>query len=146
MSRPDVLASTLLLAAALASQLALGCAADGNAGEPTRAASGAALFAKHCAACHGATAAGDGPVASSLDPRPADLRRIAARRNGVFPEAEILGTIDGRDPIDAHGSRDMPIWGTRFDLDQSGGLATEGRRRGQVQLLIEYLKTLQLAE
>jgi len=137
----------LLLTAALASPLALGCAAGGSSGEPSQAAeSGAALFAENCAACHGATAAGDGPVAASLDPKPADLRRIAARRGGVFPEVEILQIVDGRDPIAAHGSRDMPIWGERFDLGQSGGLATEGRRRGQIQLLIEYLKTVQQPE
>jgi putative copper export protein/mono/diheme cytochrome c family protein len=34
---------------------------------------GAALFARHCASCHGAEAQGDGPVAKSLPVRPADL-------------------------------------------------------------------------
>jgi mono/diheme cytochrome c family protein len=139
--------ATVRLVAAMASAFALGCAADGPAGEPSQAEqSGAALFADNCPACHGAAAAGDGPAAASLDPKPADLRRIAARRGGVFPEVEILRVVDGRDPIAAHGSRDMPIWGDRFDLGQLGGLATEGRRRGQIQLLIEYLKTLQLPE
>jgi mono/diheme cytochrome c family protein len=126
--------------------LGLGCAKGGARGEASRVAGGAELFVENCAACHGATGAGDGPAAASLDPRPADLRRVAARREGVFPEAEILQVIDGRDPIAAHGSREMPIWGKHFDLDQSGGLATEGRRRGQIQLLIEYLKTLQLPQ
>ena len=136
-----------LPAAALAALAALGCAADGSASEPSQAAeSGAALFAENCAVCHGATGAGGGPAAAGLDPKPADLRRIAARRGGVFPEIEILRVIDGRDPIVAHGSREMPIWGKRFAADARGGLTTEGTRRGQIQLLIEHLKTIQLAE
>jgi hypothetical protein len=85
-------------------------------------------------------------AAPGLDPKPADLRRIAARRGGIFPEIEIRSVIDGRDPIAAHGSREMPIWGKRFALDASTGLATEGQRRGQIQLVIEHLKTIQLQE
>jgi mono/diheme cytochrome c family protein len=36
-------------------------------------ASGAALFAKHCVSCHGATAKGDGAMAAKLKSKPADL-------------------------------------------------------------------------
>ncbi|MDP8922099.1 MAG: CopD family protein [Chloroflexota bacterium] len=35
---------------------------------------GKALYEQHCAACHGATGRGDGPLAQSLRPRPADFR------------------------------------------------------------------------
>lgn len=34
---------------------------------------GAALFAQHCAACHGNNGQGDGPLAAKLDPQPADF-------------------------------------------------------------------------
>ena len=43
---------------------------------------GAALYAQQCAACHGATGAGDGPLAANLDPRPiafTDRERAASR-------------------------------------------------------------------
>jgi high-affinity iron transporter len=43
---------------------------------------GAALYAEHCAACHGAQGRGDGPAAKGLDPRPAnfhDRDRMAQR-------------------------------------------------------------------
>lgn len=43
---------------------------------------GAALFATHCAACHGALGRGDGPAAQGLDPAPAnfhDRERMAQR-------------------------------------------------------------------
>lgn len=35
---------------------------------------GAALYAQHCALCHGQTGAGDGPVGVALNPAPANLR------------------------------------------------------------------------
>jgi high-affinity iron transporter len=41
-----------------------------------------ALYAQHCAACHGATGHGDGPAAKGLDPAPADFHdaeRMASR-------------------------------------------------------------------
>src|SRR6266536_5050812 len=36
-------------------------------------AAGRALFAEHCASCHGAQGRGDGPAAKNLEPPPADL-------------------------------------------------------------------------
>ncbi|HLI26828.1 MAG TPA: c-type cytochrome [Chloroflexota bacterium] len=35
---------------------------------------GRALYAEHCAICHGVTGRGDGPLARTMVPRPADLR------------------------------------------------------------------------
>lgn len=37
---------------------------------------GKALYASHCAACHGASAKGDGPVAKSLDPSPTNFHEL----------------------------------------------------------------------
>lgn len=46
---------------------------------------GAALYQQHCAACHGATGRGDGPVAASLAPAPTDFHDAArARERSVF--------------------------------------------------------------
>jgi mono/diheme cytochrome c family protein len=147
MSKPRLLRSIAILSLAAAAVPTLACQGSGSGGETSQAVqSGETVFMQNCAPCHGATGAGDGPIAETLNPRPADLRRIAARRGGVFPEVEIRRMIDGRDPIVAHGPRDMPIWGDRFAADPTAGLATEGRRRGQIQLVIEYLKTIQLPE
>lgn len=71
---------------------------------------GAALFATHCAACHGADAAGGGPGAVGLDPAPPDLTGIGARNGGVFPEEAVMSTIDGYGMGGAH-DRDMPAFG-----------------------------------
>ncbi|HEX6363337.1 MAG TPA: CopD family protein, partial [Albitalea sp.] len=40
---------------------------------------GAALYEQHCAACHGAQGAGDGPLAKTLPTAPTDLRSPAVR-------------------------------------------------------------------
>jgi mono/diheme cytochrome c family protein len=57
---------------------------------------GQRVFVRHCNACHGVDGRGDGPAASALQPPPADLTRIAQRRGGHFPVAEIRASIDGR--------------------------------------------------
>src|SRR5512132_3118854 len=53
-------------------------------------------FVRYCSACHGLEGRGDGPAASALQSPPADLTRIAQRRGGHFPVAEIRASIDGR--------------------------------------------------
>ena len=42
---------------------------------------GRAIFAENCASCHGPAAKGSGPAAHGLKTPPADLTRIAARRD-----------------------------------------------------------------
>lgn len=77
--------------------------------EPS-AAAGQALFAQHCAQCHGADAKGGGPMAEILAIAPPDLTGLAARSGGVFPTEAVARQIDGRAPLLAHGG-DMPIFG-----------------------------------
>ena len=73
---------------------------------------GAALYARYCASCHGADGRGDGPAAASLTPPPTDLTRLGT---GV---RELMGAIDGRRTIRAHGTAAMPVWGE--DLSRLG--------------------------
>lgn len=56
---------------------------------------GAPLFAENCAACHGQSGQGNGPLAGELDAAPPDLTLIAARNDGTFPMARVLSQIDG---------------------------------------------------
>ncbi|HEY8122298.1 MAG TPA: cytochrome c [Myxococcota bacterium] len=137
MSSPQPARRPLLFAAtALA---ALSCS------EPAPPAGGAELFAKHCASCHGASGAGDGPLAAELRVAPANLRGIARRNGGKFDEDAVARTIDGRRAVAAHGPRDMPVWGDEFESE----FAAEGAPRPaatavlRAQLLTDYLKTLQ---
>ena len=100
-------------------------------------------FATYCASCHGIEGRGDGPAARALETPPADLRRIALRRGGVFPDAEIARKIDGRFEIGAHGSREMPVWGRSFAADVPETDTAESISRGMISVLVEYLKSIQ---
>jgi mono/diheme cytochrome c family protein len=110
--------------------------------DPMLAELGAALYARHCAACHGGSGRGDGPAAPSLRKPPADLTTIAARREGVFP-ATIALYIDGRFELPAHGSRAMPVWGRRFGADVPDPGLGESIARGNIASLVEHLKSIQ---
>lgn len=113
------------------------------AGQPLLAELGAETFIEHCAACHGALGHGDGPAAGSMKTAPADLTLISTRRGGTFPDAEIAGIIDGRFELDAHGTREMPIWGRRLAVPIAAGTEGDEVARGRIQILVEYLKTIQ---
>jgi len=76
---------------------------------------GKSEFQSSCASCHGADAKGKGPVSAQLRTPPADLTMLAKNNNGVFPADAIYETIEGMKAIPAHGSREMPIWGERFN-------------------------------
>ena len=111
--------------------------------DPLLAGLGEAPFQRHCASCHGMDGRGNGPVAQSLQTPPANLRRIAQRRGGVFPASEIARKIDGRFEVEAHGTREMPVWGTVFGADIPETETAESIARGQVSVLVEYLKSIQ---
>lgn len=100
-------------------------------------------FQQYCMSCHGVKGEGDGPVAKVLRTAPADLTIIAKRRAGVFPEEEIVKFIDGRTDVAAHGTRDMPIWGRRFGQPIAEDTTGDEVVRGQLLLLLEYLKSIQ---
>jgi mono/diheme cytochrome c family protein len=104
---------------------------------------GRQYFVRYCSACHGVAGRGDGPAAAALRTPPADLTRIAHRRGGHFPMAEIAAYIDGRTIVPAHGSREMPIWGERFGEMGGGGSIGEEVVRGNLLVLIEYLQSIQ---
>lgn len=87
---------------------------------------GALLYERHCASCHGATAKGDGPLATALAVRPPDLTTLQARKGGTWDAGAIMAVIDGRTAVAAHGPREMPVWGTVFTTtarDEGGGYA-----------------------
>ena len=102
-------------------------------------------FAETCAVCHGPNGRGDGPAAGALRQPPADLTRIAARRGGSFPDAEIASKIDGRFEVTAHGTREMPVWGVHLATPIAEDASGDEVARGRIDLLVEYLKTIQVA-
>ncbi|WP_454649081.1 c-type cytochrome [Bradyrhizobium liaoningense] len=92
--------------------LAAGCAAAAKAEEVDI---GKAEFLSSCASCHGADAKGKGPVSGQLKTSPSDLTMLAKNNAGVFPTNAVYETIYGSKSVPAHGTREMPVWGERFN-------------------------------
>lgn len=76
---------------------------------------GKSEFQSSCASCHGRDAKGKGPVSDQLKTPPPDLTMLARNNNGVFPANALYETIYGLKTVPAHGTREMPIWGERFN-------------------------------
>ena len=104
-----------------------------------------------CAACHGDSGKGDGPVVEYLKKPASDLTKIQKNNKGVFPFARVYGVIDGRIPVGAHGPREMTVWGSEFrqdaaELTRGFGISpkdAESYVRGRIISLIGYIYTLQ---
>jgi mono/diheme cytochrome c family protein len=71
-----------------------------------------------CATCHGEDGKGKGPLSAQLKVPPADLTVLAKKNKGIFPVMSVYEVIDGRQAIPGHGTRDMPIWGNRYTVEQ----------------------------
>lgn len=106
----------------------------------TSAASGKQMFIEYCAACHGSDGTGKGPAATALKKAPADLTTLSARNKGTFPEMHVYRFIQGEDEVAAHGSRDMPVWGSVF-----GSMHTQDSDMVQMRIanLTAYLQSIQ---
>jgi mono/diheme cytochrome c family protein len=122
----SVLAGALLLSAVVA-----------RAAEPT----GDALFAKHCATCHGGDGEGGGPVANAMSVTMPNLRSLAKRNGGTFPRDAVAAYIDGREQIASHGDRLMPVWGDFLQRPEDKG--SEAPVRARIDALIEFIERLQ---
>lgn len=103
---------------------------------------GAEIFRTYCATCHGTSARGDGPLASSMTKKPANLTEIAKRNGGSFPGDLVFRTIDGRNPVRGHGGPDMPVWGDAFARSREAG--DQDRVKNVIQSLVDYLESIQL--
>ncbi len=78
------------------------------------AANGSQMFRSYCSPCHGLKGLGNGPAASALQKRPADLTQLSRKNNGKFPVYRVRNEIHGAGLASAHGSREMPVWGNVF--------------------------------
>ena len=101
--------------------------------------SGAELFGRYCATCHGTSATGDGPLAPMLRKRPANLTLLARANGGVFSAQMVSQIIDGRKPLSGHGGGDMPVWGDAFANSTDGADTTPEK----LAALVAYLETVQ---
>jgi cytochrome c len=110
-------------------------------------------FENSCADCHGMVAKGNGVLAANLKVAPPDLTLLTKNNGGVFPVERIFAVIDGRTQIESHGSRDMPIWGTRYAVNAAEHFMSvpyvgvppnlEAYIRTRILNLINYLRRIQ---
>jgi mono/diheme cytochrome c family protein len=100
---------------------------------------GKAMFMEYCAACHGPEGKGNGPAAPALKKAPADLTQLSTHNNGKFPDVRVSRYIEGVDTVQAHGTRDMPVWGDIFKSLNANSAAPTMR----VSNLTAYVKSIQ---
>jgi mono/diheme cytochrome c family protein len=100
-------------------------------------------FYLYCASCHGTGGMGNGPVSSALRTPPADLTTLARRNGGIFPRDRVAAFVEGSGrEVPAHGSQDMPVWGTIFRGLETSEAATKVR----LSNLVAYVESLQTVE
>ena len=101
---------------------------------------GEVMYKQFCAACHGAYAKGNGPVASILRTKPPDLTTLAKRHGGKFPYDYVSSILRFGPGSPAHGSSDMPTWGPIFQTTDKN---SERAAQDRIKNLVDYLASLQ---
>ena len=103
-------------------------------------------FDAKCAVCHGLAGKGDGPFVNQLMAGSSDITQLTKKNGGEFPTAQVLMVLDGRSEVQAHGPREMPIWGEVY-LSEGPHDRPPKDREGYVaerlRALIAYLEQLQ---
>jgi mono/diheme cytochrome c family protein len=103
---------------------------DWTGGDAT---SGQALYGSHCALCHGAGGAGDGPAAVALNPKPRDFRTgtfyLDADANNETGEPVDLARVILEGPGAFGGSDAMVAWKEELSEDE-------------IRDLVAYIRTL----
>ncbi len=111
---------------------------------PTGSQAGHGLYVTYCASCHGVDGRGGGPEAARLMVKPPDLTRLHERYGQPLPRERISALIDGRADVEAHGPREMPVWGERFfEGDPGPPRGVEAAKRRTIDELVDYLQALQ---
>ncbi|MDJ0631517.1 MAG: cytochrome c [Rhodobacter sp.] len=126
------------LAAGLGLLAAAGCVAT-----PVQV--GRAAYQDNCSACHGARGTGDGTMAVFVSGGVPNLRGLAARNGGDFPEAHVVRVITR--VSDLHeGIVAMPDFGALLDASPTVYTAPDGERirtDATVLAIADYLESIQ---
>ncbi len=115
-------------------------------GAANQAVVGKGEYLTNCASCHGTSGTGGGPVAASLNIKLPDLTQLAKNNGGEFPSVRVYNLIDGRDEVQGHGSRDMPVWGDDYLAKTSRDEPIANREEAvskRIHALVDYLKAIQ---
>ena len=112
--------------------------------DPEVIAGGEIEYQRYCATCHGVNGKGRGPMANFLTIEPSDLTRLAKRNGNKFDFWQVYRTIDGREQVRAHGTREMPVWGTHFQAEAKGyDQVSRAEVAGRILGLTFYLQYIQ---
>lgn len=108
-------------------------------------------YLNSCAVCHGEEGKGNGPLAGIIETRVPDLTTLAQENDNVFPMARVYETIEGRADVQAHGSREMPVWGQRYGIEAAEDYYdfeydSESVIRARILAVAEYIYRLQAKE
>ncbi len=152
-------ALTLLMALSAPPLASAQSASPGSASRPSTTLSprdvgsrdfGRREYERSCASCHGASGKGDGVLAGLLLKNPPDLTQLSRSNQGMFPFQRLYQVIDG-EALPAHGSREMPVWGREYRLqdgeyfsDSPTPYDPQALVRSRILSLLEYINRLQV--
>jgi hypothetical protein len=103
---------------------------------------GRALFIENCAACHGMSGRGDGPLSEGMRRKPTDLTQIAARNGGLWDMAAVMSRIDGyRQPGGGMPEFGAVLEGPTVMVDTGDGIETPTPQ--PLFELADYLRRIQ---
>ncbi|HEV2021258.1 MAG TPA: c-type cytochrome [Terriglobales bacterium] len=107
----------------------------------TSPASGKEMYVNYCASCHGVAGKGNGPAAVAFKVPPPDLTTLSRRNQAKFSAAHVYQVIKGDATMSAHGSKEMPVWGSVFSSMSKGDQAMVQLR---ISNLTKYIESLQV--
>lgn len=120
-----------------------GSANSSRAQQQEVAEAGRGPYQQYCAVCHARDGNGQGTMAKLLKVKPANLTKLSAKHDGIFPFWYVYGVIDGRAEIKGHGTREMPIWGTVFKQEAGPDLGAELQAYARILEIVYFIESLQ---
>jgi hypothetical protein len=106
---------------------------------------GQRAYQQYCAVCHGENGTGTSPMRVAFRVPPTDLTGLAKKAGG-FPRSDLLRILDQTKPVDAHGSRDLPIWGETFWRPAGEEERDRSPQSKTIDDIISYLESMQAAK
>jgi mono/diheme cytochrome c family protein len=102
---------------------------------------GKITFQKYCISCHGPDGKGNGPAASALKTPPTDLTSLTKTHEGRYPAGFVSAVLKFGRNLAAHGSPDMPVWGSLFKAVDP---VRDPTGQKHVDDLVAYIESLQV--
>lgn len=102
------------------------------------------VFDRYCGECHGLSDETGPRFVENFGGEAPDLRQLSRKYGSPLPRKELAELIDGRRKVNAHGPREMPVWGEKLYDNLREGETLEEMRAGTIELLLDYLERVQI--